>query len=191
MLLHWFLRNSFVTVIYLAHNKDKIKNHPVFSTPLNVKKKGASNTSQPVATNDYVTVDDLSTVFTPSSTGLTYELCAGVVDSENSFEQITKEEILEECGYNVPLNCIEKITSYYSSVGVSGSYQTLFYTEVSDEMLVNKGGGSAAEGEMIDVVYVPLGEITTFMYDEKKPKTPSAILAIMWFLQNKLPSLKK
>ena len=154
-------------MIYLAHNKDKIKNHPVFTTPLNVKTKGASNT------------------------GLTYELCAGVVDSENSYEQISKEEILEECGYNVPLNCIEKITSYYSSVGVSGSYQTLFYAEVSDDMLVNKGGGCAAEGEMIDVVYIPLDEITTFMYDEKKPKTPSVVLAIMWFLQNKLLSSKK
>lgn len=162
----------------------------MFTTPLNVKTKGASNTPQPAATNDYVPVDDLSTIFTPSSTGLTYELCAGVVDSENSYEQIAKEEILEECGYNVPLNCIEKITSYYSSVGVSGSYQTLFYAEVSDDMLVNKGGGSAAEGEMIDVVYIPLDEITTFMYDEKKPKTPSVVLAIMWFLQNKLPVQK-
>ena len=179
-------------MIYLAHNKDKIKNHPVFSTPLNVKSKGgASSTPQPAATSDYVPVEDLSTIFTPSSTGLTYELCAGVVDSENSYEQITKEEILEECGYDVPLNCIERVMSYYSSVGVSGSYQILFYAEVSDDMLVNQGGGSAAEGEMIDVVYVPLDEITTFMYDEKKPKPPSAVLAIMWFLQHKLPSLKK
>ncbi|XP_065920370.1 uridine diphosphate glucose pyrophosphatase NUDT14-like [Dysidea avara] len=182
---------QFRPVVYLAHNKDKIKNHPVFATPLNVKTKSASSTPQPATANDQIPVEDLSTIFTPSSTGLTHELCAGVVDSENSYEQITKEEILEECGYDVPLNCIEKITSYYSSVGVSGSYQTLFYAEVSDDMLVNKGGGSAAEGEMIDVVYISLDEITTFMYDEKKLKTPSVVLAIMWFLQKKLPSLKK
>ena len=163
----------------------------MFATPLNVKTKSASSTPQPATANDQIPVEDLSTIFTPSSTGLTHELCAGVVDSENSYEQITKEEILEECGYDVPLNCIEKITSYYSSVGVSGSYQTLFYAEVSDDMLVNKGGGSAAEGEMIDVVYISLDEITTFMYDEKKLKTPSVVLAIMWFLQKKLPSLKK
>ena len=122
---------------------------------------------------------------------MTYELCAGVVDSESSYKQITKEEIFEECSYNMPLNCIEKITSYHSSVGVSGSYQTLFYAEVTDEMLVSGGGGSAAEGEMIEVVYIPVEELQTFAFDETKHKTPSLILAVLWFIQNKLPHLKK
>ena len=175
--------------MYLVQNKDKLINHPVFSTPLNKKRKVDSGISQP--SEDYSAVEDLSTVFTPASSGVTYELCAGVVDSESSYEQITKEEILEECGYDVPLNCIEKITSYHSSVGVSGSYQTLFYAEVTDEMLVSGGGGSAAEGEMIDVVYIPVEDLQTFAFDETKKKTPSVVLAVLWFLQNKLPNLKK
>ena len=176
-------------MVYLAHNKDKIKSHPVFGTQLNKKQKGINNPATPES--DYVVIDDLSTIFTPASSGVTYELCAGVVDSDNSYEQITKEEILEECGYDVPLNCIEKITSYYSSVGVSGSYQTLFYAEVTDEMLVAKGGGSADEGEMIEVEYIPLEQLQTFAFDESKFKTPSLVLAVLWFFQNKLPTLKK
>ena len=177
--------------MYLVQNKEKLKGHPVFSTPLNKKRKLDGGSAQPVASEDYVAVEDLSTIFTPANSGFTYELCAGVVDSENSYEQITKEEILEECGYDVPLNCIEKITSYYSSVGVSGSYQVLFYAEVTDEMLVSGGGGSAAEGEMIDVEYVPVEELQTFAFDETKRKTPSVVLAVLWFIQNKLPNLKK
>ena len=179
-------------MVYLAHNKDKIKNHPVFGTPLNKKQKGNDgNPVKPPNEDNYVPVDDLSTVFTPASSGLTYELCAGVVDSDNSYEQITKEEILEECGYDVPLSCIERITSYYSSVGVSGTYQVLFYAEVSDDMLVSGGGGSTEEGEMIEVVYVPMEELQTFAFDETKLKPPSVMLAVMWFIQNKLPNLKK
>lgn len=179
-------------VVYLAENKDKIKNHPVFGTPLNTKRKGSddgSSVKQP--SEDYVPVEDLSTIFTPASSGMTYELCAGVVDSDSSYEQITKEEIYEECGYDVPLNCIEKVTSYHSSVGISGTYQTLFYAEVTDEMLVSRGGGSAAEGEMIEVVYMPVEELQTFAFDETKYKTPSVVLAVLWFIQNKLPNLKK
>lgn len=182
---------QFRPVVYLVQNKDKIKNHPVFGTPLNKKRKVGSGNALKEASEDYVAVEDLSSLFTPGSSGMTYELCAGVVDSESSYKQITKEEILEECGYNVPLDCIEKITSYHSSVGVSGSYQTLFYAEVTDEMLISGGGGSAAEGEMIEVVYIPVEELQTFAFDETKRKTPSLILAVFWFIQNKLPHLKK
>lgn len=193
--IHTFLLLNLIAmlyiVVYLARNKDKIKNHPVFSTPLNKKRKGDSGNPVKQPSEAYVPVEDLSTVFTPSSNGMTYELCAGVVDSDNSYEQITKEEILEECGYDVPLNCIEKITSYYSSVGVSGSYQVLFYVEVTDEMLVSRGGGSVVEGEMIEVVYIPVEELQTFAFDETKQKTPSLMLATLWFIQNKLPNLKK
>lgn len=178
--------------MYLVHNKEKIKNHPVFGTQLNKKQKGNNGNPVKQASNEeYVAVDDLSTIFAPANTGITYELCAGVVDSDSNYEQITKEEIFEECGYDVPLNCIEKITSYHSSVGVSGTYQTLFYAEVTDSMLVSRGGGSAEEGEMIEVVYIPIEELQTFAFDETKLKTPSLILAVLWFMQNKLPNLKK
>lgn len=46
----------------------------------------------------------------PGQLGVTYEMCAGIVDKDCSVEQIAKEEVLEECGYDVPLDHIEKIT---------------------------------------------------------------------------------
>lgn len=51
--------------------------------------------------------------FLPASKGITYELCAGIVDKpELSLEEIACEEILEECGYEVPVTSLKKITSY-------------------------------------------------------------------------------
>ena len=37
--------------------------------------------------------------FGPGSEGVTYELCAGIVDKQASLEQIAKEEVLEETGW--------------------------------------------------------------------------------------------
>ncbi len=54
-----------------------------------------------------------------------YELCAGIVDKDKSLQQIAIEEVAEETGYRV--ESIQKITSYYTSVGFAGSRQTLFY----------------------------------------------------------------
>lgn len=49
----------------------------------------------------------------PAAAGVTYELCAGLVDKPNlSLEEIARQEILEECGYDVPVTKLRRITSY-------------------------------------------------------------------------------
>lgn len=48
----------------------------------------------------------------PGSLGITYELCAGIVDKKTSLEEIARLEVLEECGYDVPSRSIEKVTSF-------------------------------------------------------------------------------
>ena len=48
----------------------------------------------------------------PAKLGITIELCAGIVDKDASLEQIAKEEIHEECGYDVPIENIQKIKSF-------------------------------------------------------------------------------
>ncbi|XP_072895538.1 uridine diphosphate glucose pyrophosphatase NUDT14 isoform X5 [Hemitrygon akajei] len=53
----------------------------------------------------------------PASAGITYELCAGIVDKPGlSLEETAKEEIQEECGYRVPLESLQKITSYRKEI---------------------------------------------------------------------------
>jgi UDP-sugar diphosphatase len=113
----------------------------------------------------------------------TYELCAGIIDKEASLEQITKEEIEEECGYEVPLESIEKITSFYTNVGVSGGAQSLFYARINESMKVHSGGG--INDEEIDLMYLPLDEIDEFIFDESKAKTPGLMFSFYWFMKKK------
>jgi len=111
--------------------------------------------------------------------GMTIELCAGLIDKELSLEQIAKEEIEEECGYDVPLNSIERITKTLSSVGTAGNSQVIYYTEVDESMRVSEGGG--IHDEMIEVVELPVKEAKTFMYDETIGKTVGLMFAFMWW----------
>uniref|UniRef100_A0A2D4IJE5 Uridine diphosphate glucose pyrophosphatase NUDT14 n=1 Tax=Micrurus lemniscatus lemniscatus TaxID=129467 RepID=A0A2D4IJE5_MICLE len=130
--------------------------------------------------------------FLPASKGVTYELCAGIVDQpELSLEEIACKEVLEECGYEVPVTSLKRITSYRSGVGVTGSKQTLFYAQVTDDMKSSEGGGQPEEGELIEVVEIPLQDSMKFAYDETFPKTMGVIFSFMWFQSNIAPLQKK
>ncbi|CAL8317531.1 unnamed protein product [Merluccius merluccius] len=127
----------------------------------------------------------------PAAAGVTYELCAGLVDKPQlSLEEIARQEVLEECGYDVPVAKLRRITSYRSGVGVTGAKQTMFYAEVSEENRVGEGGGEPQEGELIEVVKVPLHEAMTFAYDETIPKTMGVIFSFIWFHNNMSPKYK-
>jgi UDP-sugar diphosphatase len=113
----------------------------------------------------------------------TYELCAGIVDKEVSLEQIAKEEIDEECGYNVAIESIEKITSFYTNVGVSGGCQSLYFANIDESMKIHKGGG--INDEEIDLMFLPISKIDDFIFDESKAKTPGLMFSFYWFMKNK------
>ncbi|WP_419767054.1 NUDIX hydrolase [Arcobacter sp.] len=114
----------------------------------------------------------------------TYELCAGIIDKDISLEMIVKEEIDEECGYDVPLENIEKITSFYTNVGISGGKQNLYYAQINDNMKVHNGGG--IHDEQIETMYLPINEYKEFIYDESKAKTPGLMFSFVWFMENKI-----
>lgn len=46
------------------------------------------------------------------SNGYSLELCAGIVDKNCQVDEIAKDEILEECGYDVPLTSLRKLFSF-------------------------------------------------------------------------------
>lgn len=114
--------------------------------------------------------------------GYTYELCAGIVDKEKSLIEIAKEEILEECGYDVPVDRIEKVTSFYTAVGFAGAHQTLFYATIDESMHTGIGGG--IDEESIEVIEIPVSHAKAFVMDESKAKTPGIMFAIYWFFEN-------
>jgi UDP-sugar diphosphatase len=120
-------------------------------------------------------------VYLNNDHGMTIELCAGIVDKELSLVEIAKEEVEEECGYDIPLSNIQKITSFHTSVGFAGSKQTLYFAEVEEGMKVSEGGG--VDHEQIEVVYLPMDEAKKFLYDESIAKTPGLMFAFMWWFE--------
>jgi len=118
-------------------------------------------------------------VYLNNNDGITVELCAGIVDKELSLLQIAQEEVEEECGYEVSLESIEKITSFHTSVGFAGSKQMLYYVEVDESMKSSEGGG--VDGELIEVINLPLADAKAFIYDENVAKTPGLMFAFMWW----------
>jgi UDP-sugar diphosphatase len=120
-------------------------------------------------------------VYVNNKVGMSIELCAGIVDKKLTLQEIAQEEIEEECGYRVPLEKIEKITSFYTSVGFAGSKQTLYYAEVEESMKVSDGGG--IDGELIEVLTLSLKDTEKLIYDEAVVKTPGLMFAFMWWYE--------
>ena len=120
-------------------------------------------------------------VYLNNDDGVTIELCAGIVDKDLSLAQIAREEIEEECGFDVPLEKIERVTAFHTSVGFAGSKQTLYYTEVDESMKVHEGGG--VDSELIEVVEIPVADARSLLYDEKIAKTPGLMFAFMWWFE--------
>lgn len=119
----------------------------------------------------------------PADLGITLELCAGIVDKNLALNQIAAEEVLEECGYQVLPENLERVTSYCADVGVMGTTQTLYYCEVTDEMRVCPGGG--IHDELIDVVEMTVPQMEKYVNNNHILSPPSFLFGIYWFLHKK------
>jgi UDP-sugar diphosphatase len=163
-LIETFIFFLFVPAIYMHFNR-KLHKENSGSNPVSVKADDSS----------------MKALAKPSA-GITYELCAGIVDQNISLKTLMKQELLEECGYDVPEKNIQKITSCRASVGSTGSVQTMFFAEVTDDMIVSgAGGGNLHEGEKIEVFYLPLEKSREFVFDETKEKPSGLLFAFLWY----------
>ncbi|MBU0925466.1 NUDIX hydrolase [bacterium] len=117
-----------------------------------------------------------------SSKMYTYELCAGLVDKDKSLLEIAKEEIDEECGYAVDINKIQKVTSFFTNVGISGGCQHLFFAKINESMKIHDGGG--INDEQIELHFLPIEKCDELIFDESKAKTPGLMFSFYWFFKN-------
>jgi UDP-sugar diphosphatase len=125
----------------------------------------------------------------PLQKGFTYELCAGLIDKTDLLpREIAKEEISEECGFDVKLESIHEITSYVHATAHLGTTETIFFAEVDETMRGSAGGGLSEDGESIEVLSLPLEECEAFLADPKFPKSAATIIGLQWLLdRNKAP----
>ncbi len=119
----------------------------------------------------------------------TYELCAGILDKSLPLEQIAKEEILEECGYDIPAERIFKVSSFFTNVGISGNRQHLYFATLNDKYRVSAGGG--IHNEEIILEYLPLKQAKEFIYNESLAKTPGLMFSFYWFFEKFGPNAEQ
>lgn len=127
-----------------------------------------------------------------SRTGFTLELCAGISDkADKNPEQTVQEEILEETGYQVPLESIKFVSSFRGSTGLTGTKMYLYFAEVTDDQKCESGGG--IEDESIEVIELDIEEArrAIFCTDEEAPysRPPAMLVGTLWFLTEYLPKL--
>ena len=89
--------------------------------------------------------------------GLEYlvETPAGLLDGAEPATRM-RSELIEETGYDV--SALTHIFDIYMSPGSVTEYLAFFQGEYSEKQKIGEGGGSADEGEDIDVLHVPLPE---------------------------------
>ena len=78
------------------------------------------------------------------------------------------------------MQSLQKIAEFYSSVGTSGSKQTVFYATVQNSDKKSQGGG--IDDEFIEIIEIPQNEALGFLANRNI--TPSLAFAFMWFAQN-------
>lgn len=113
--------------------------------------------------------------------GFTHELCAGLIDKAESLVQICKEEIAEECGFDVPVESISPIATTLQATGSQGSEHYMYFAQVDDSMRLSTGGGGiAAEGESIEVLALPLEQTDAFLLDDAYGKSAGLMFGLVW-----------
>lgn len=126
--------------------------------------------------------------------GYTMELCAGLADKEGKTpQQVMQEEISEETGYNVPLESIKFIGSFRGSTGLSGTLQSMYFVEVTDDQKSAQGGG--VDDEAIEVLEFDPEDVRKTLYcrDEDAPysRPPAMLFGTSWFLNEYLNKSNK
>ncbi|KAK3912771.1 Uridine diphosphate glucose pyrophosphatase NUDT14 [Frankliniella fusca] len=151
----------------------------------------------------------------PPSLGITLEFCAGIVDKNKSLVETAREEVLEECGYDVPLEKFEwfktaryaaycMLTPFHlisttinllmicvvhvifrAGVSTEGTRSNFFYVEVTDDMKVNQGGGLVDEGEVIEVVELSIPEAREYAEAIDNISPAGFSFGLLWFFMKK------
>lgn len=87
--------------------------------------------------------------------GMLIEACAGLLDA-NDPETAIRKEAEEELGYR--LGAIRQVFDAFMSPGSVSERLMLFVADYAPDDRISDGGGEASEGEMIDVLEVPLAD---------------------------------
>ena len=106
------------------------------------------------------------------------ETVAGMIDGNESPETAIRREVLEETGFEVSL--VEThFQAFYVSPGGTSERIILYYTEVTNDNKITKGGGVVGENEDIITIELNLEEAIN-QVREGKIVDAKTIIGIFW-----------
>jgi nudix-type nucleoside diphosphatase (YffH/AdpP family) len=103
------------------------------------------------------------------------EAPAGMIEDEAA-ESAVRREALEEAG--VSLRAVEKVGAPFSSPGVSAERIDLFLAEYGLTDRSRAGGGSPREHEHVSVMEVPLGQLWSWVEEQRIEDLKTLALAL-------------
>ena len=136
-----------------------------------------------VTTEEIVMVEQFRYALTRKGRGQGWglELIAGLVDEGETPLECALRETLEETGYKV--KCLELITTYFASLGISDELVHLYYGQVETIDKIADGGGLAAENEDLAVREISCDLLTDKMRSGEI-NDAKTIIGIQWLMLN-------
>jgi UDP-sugar diphosphatase len=119
----------------------------------------------------------------PLAAGLTYELCAGILDKPTLPPRaVAAEEVAEECGFRVDPASLVQVAHYRTAIGISGAPHTIFYAAVGegDALPPGEGAGGGVDGEAIETLALPWARVDAFLADPALARSAGVGFALLW-----------
>ena len=113
-------------------------------------------------------------------TGVTVEVCAGLVDKyegeEDQLVKIAIDEVQEELGYTITKSDIQQIDTILSNVGMSGSVSNLFVAVINND--TPKTTVNPQDGENLKEVILTIEEAMNFVMQVQNTDATTKFLII-------------
>lgn len=113
--------------------------------------------------------------------GWLLELPAGSFGVDEEPLDAAKREVEEELGYH--LNELQHVYTFYVSPGGCSERIFLFYAKVSESQKLSAGGGLESEKEDIQLVKIPVDNISVMLADGKI-RDAKTMVGLMWWQMN-------
>lgn len=113
--------------------------------------------------------------------GWILEIPAGSLEGREVPEERLAQEVLEEVGYQI--NEPRKIATFYTSPGGSSEQIHLYFSVVSVNDKIGKGGGAKKENEDIAIVKLPLDRVSEKLR-EGEILDAKTLIGLQWFFLN-------
>ncbi|MGH3825351.1 MAG: NUDIX domain-containing protein [Pseudonocardiaceae bacterium] len=120
--------------------------------------------------------------------GWVLELVAGTVEIDESPEQCIRREIVEEYGYETLT--LRRLCTFYTSTGGSSERIHLFEAVIGAATRTGDAGGNGAEQEDIELVEIPLNEVSGLLASGKVVDAKT-IIGLSWLVQEHCYRIRK